>query len=166
MFGLAPGIALRTKDLPPPREMDADGFWTRARAVKQDLTRRIERFGAGLDEMLAALESLHDRYASLIAHFENTPAIRNLTLSNVGRLDLPGQYRNFRLERVYSPLVMVSPTPANTVVLSSFAGDMEFAIISDEQSLPQTQALEIQRRAMEILRICAALPQPDRAEPA
>jgi hypothetical protein len=165
MFGLAPGVTLRTKGLPPPRDMCPDGFWARARAIKADLTSRIERFGAGLYETLAGLETLHDRYNKLVAFFENTPAIRNLTLSNLGRLDLPGDYRNFKLQRVFSPLVMVSPTPANTIVLSSFAGDMEFAIISDEQSLPQAQALEIQQRAMEILRICVAFPKPDQAAP-
>ncbi len=165
MFGLAPGVTLRTKGLPPPQEMGPDGFWARARAVKVDLTSRIERFGAGLYETLAGLETLHDRYDELVAFFENAPAIRNLTLSNLGRLDLPRDYRDFRLERVFSPLVMVSPTPANTIVLSSFAADVEFAIISDEQSLPQAQAMEIQQRAMEILRICAALPEPNQAAP-
>jgi hypothetical protein len=152
MFGLAPGIALNGKGL-PPGQMSAADFWARARAVKADLTPRIERLGATLRETLAALESLHDRYAGLVAWFENAPAGRNLTLSNLGRLDLPRQYRSLTLERVYSPLVMVSPTPANTVVISSFAGDMEFAIVSDEQSLPQAEAMEIQQRAMEILRI-------------
>jgi hypothetical protein len=161
LFGLAPGVALRTKGLPPPQDMSTGGFWMRARAVKADLTRRIGRFGAGLYETLAGLERLHDRYDSVVAFFEKAPAIPNLTLSNVGRLDLPRNYRSFRLERVYSPLVMVSPTPANTIVVSSFAGDIEFAIISDEQSLPQAQAIEIQQRAMEILRICAGLPEPD-----
>jgi hypothetical protein len=93
-----------------------------------------------------------------VAFFESAPAVRNFTLSNMGRLDLPQQYRSFRLERVYSPLVMVSPTPANTVVISSFAGQMEFAIVSDEHSLPHAQAMEIKHRAMEILRTCVAIP--------
>jgi hypothetical protein len=155
MFGLAPGVALRTKGLPPPQKMCTWGFWERARAVKVDLTRRIEQLDKGLYETLAALERLHDRYAGVVAYFESTPTIRNLTLSNLGRLELPRHYRSFKVERVYSPLVMVSPTPANTVVISSFAGDLEFAMISDEQSLPQAQALEIQQRAMEILRLCA-----------
>jgi hypothetical protein len=155
MFGLAPGIALRTNGLPPPQKMCTDGFWERARVIKGDLTRRIENLGSGLYATLAAMERLHDDYASLVAYFERTPVIRNLTLSNLGRLDLPRHYMSFRVERVYSPLVMVSPTPANTVVISSFAGDLEFAMISDEQSLPRAQALEIQQRAMEILRVCA-----------
>lgn len=163
LFGLAPGVSLRAKGLPPPQDMSVAGFLARAREVRADLTRQIERLGAGLYETLAGLESLHDRYDRLVGFFENTPAIPSLTLSNMGRLNLPGSYRSFRLERVYSPLVMVSPTPANTIVLSSFAGDMEFAIISDEQSLPQAQAQEIQQRAMEILRICAGLPEPDQS---
>jgi hypothetical protein len=158
MFGLAPGVALLTKGLPPPQDMAADGFWARARTIKKDLTRRIDRLGGGLYASLVAFEGLHDKYAGVVAFFEHAPAVRNLTLSNLGRLTLPQQYRSFRLERVYSPLVMVSPTPANTVVISSFAGQMEFAIISDEHSLPRVQALEIQQRAMDILRSCVASP--------
>jgi hypothetical protein len=158
LFGFAPGVALSTKGLPPPEDMSASGFWVRARAIKADLTRRIDRLGAGLYDTLVGLESLHDRYARLVAYFESAPAVRNVTLSNLGRLDLPQQYRSFRLERVYSPLVMVSPTPANTVVISSFAGQMEFAIISDQQSLPHAQALQIRHRAMEILNTCVAIP--------
>src|SRR5258708_31415 len=165
MFGLAPGVALRTKGLPPPRDMSACSFWVRAREVKADLSRRIDRLGAGMYDNLAGLERLHDKYASLVAYFESAPAVRNVTLSNMGRLNLPQQYRSFRLERVYSPLVMVSPTPANTVVISSFAGKMEFAIISDNHSLPYAQALEIRQRAMEILRTCVALPAQYKSAP-
>jgi hypothetical protein len=127
------------------------------------MTRRVDRLGAGLYDSLVAFEGLRDQYANLVAFFESAPAVRNVTLSNLGRLDLPQQYRSFRLERVYSPLVMVSPTPANTVVISSFAGQMEFAIISDEQSLPRSQAIEIQQRAMEILRACIAMPMGHKA---
>lgn len=156
MFGLAPSAALSSQDL-PPRHMSTDKFWERARVVKEDLTRRIERLGGSLYETLAALERLHDRYDRIVGYFEKPPAIRNLTLSNLGRLELGRQYRSFTLEKVYSPLVMVSPTPANTVVISSFAGDMEFAVISDEQSLPREEALQIQHRAMEILRTCAGI---------
>jgi hypothetical protein len=163
MFGLAPGVALRTKGLPPPRDMSAAGFWSRARAIKTDLTRRVDRLGAGLYDNLVGFEALHDQYARLVAFFESAPAVRSVTLSNLGRLDLSQQYRSFRLERVYSPLVMVSPTPANTVVISTFAGQMEFAIISDEHSLPRAQALEIQQRAMEILRTCVATPAPHKS---
>jgi hypothetical protein len=53
---------------------------------------------------------------------------------------------------------MVSPSPANTVVISSFAGRLEIAIISDEHSLPLGQAMAIRQRAMDILRDYAEIP--------
>jgi hypothetical protein len=158
MFGIAPSVALGMKGLPPPQDMSADRFWSRARVTKSDLTRRIERMGADLYGYLVGLEGLHRDYAKFVAYFDEAPAVRHLTLSNMGRLDLPQQYRSFRLEKVYSPLVMVSPTPANTIVISSFGGQLEFAIVSDEQSLARVKALAIEDRAMTILRTCIAAP--------
>jgi hypothetical protein len=156
MFGIAPGVELDLKKVSPGM-MTKDNFWESARAIKTDMTRRVDRLGAGLYENLVGLESLHDRYGRLVDDTEGAPAVRHLTVSNMGRLDLPTQYRTFTLETVYSPVVMVSPTPANTVVLSSFAGQLEFAIISDTQSLPPPEAAAIQHRAMDILRSWAVI---------
>lgn len=158
LFGVVPGVSLRMKDLPPAQEIAARSFWARARAVKADMTLRVDRLGSGLYSYLMALESMHDKYERLISDTESAPAVRHITLSNMGRIDLPQRYRSFRLETVYSPLVMVSPTPANTVVLSSFAGEMELAIVSDVQSLPYAKAQAIEQRVMEILRVCVAVP--------
>jgi len=158
MFGLVPGIPLLMKDIPAANDMAIDSFWTRARAVKADMSAKIGRLGARLYKNLLTLESMHDRYASMVADTENAPVVRHVTFSNMGRIDLSQQYREFRIEAVYSPLVMVSPSPANTIVLSSFAGQMEFAIISDEVALPYAQARTIEQRAMQILHTAVALP--------
>jgi hypothetical protein len=156
MFGIAPSIALEMKGLPQPQDMSDDGFWSRVRVTKANLTRRIDHMGADLYCYLVGLEGLHHNYAKFVAYFDEAPAVRHLTFSNMGRLDLPHQYQSFRLERVYSPLVMVSPTPAHTVVISSFGGQLEFAIVSDEHSLARVEALAIEQRAMTILRTCIA----------
>jgi condensation domain-containing protein len=158
MFGVVPGVQLLMKDLPSPQDISAGNFWGRARAIKADMTRRIDRLGASLYVRLVGLEGLHDKYDKLVSDIEDAPAVRHITISNIGRVDLPQQYQSFRLESFYSPLVMVSPTPANTIVLSSFAGQMEFAIISDEHALPREQALAIEQRTMEILRACVSVP--------
>ncbi|HEY2469244.1 MAG TPA: condensation domain-containing protein [Terracidiphilus sp.] len=154
MFGIAPSVALGMKRLPPLQNMSVDGFWSRARVTKTDLNRRIEHMGADLYCYLVGLEGLHRDYAKFVAYFDEAPAVRHLTLSNMGQIDLPQQFRSFRLEKVYSPLVMVSPTPANTVVVSSFGGQLEFAIVSDEHSLARVEAFAIEQRAMTILRTC------------
>lgn len=161
LFGVAPGVPLSLKGLPPPQQMSIGRFWRQARALRKNVTRRIERLGAGFYQYLVGLETLHDRYPKLIAGTEAAPAVQHITISNMGPVELPEQYKNFRVEEVFSPLVMVSPSPANTLVLSSFAGRLEFAIVSDEHSLPREQALAIQERAMEILRGCVeAMPRP------
>lgn len=154
LFGLAPGVRMRVKDLPVPSSMGMDTFWKRARAIKADLDKRVDHLGTVFYQHLLSWEGLHHKYNSVVDFFEQIPAIRHLTFSNMGRLALGTKFGDLRVEKVHSPLVMVSPTPANTVVLSSFAGEMEFAIISDEQSLPRAHAAAILRRAAEILQAC------------
>ena len=156
LFGIAPGVEL-SLDKILPGEATANSFWDCARAVKTDMARRIDRLGAGLYEYLVGLESLHDQYDRLVSDTETASAVRHVTLSNMGRLDLPTQHRTFTLEAVFSPLVMVSPTPANTVILSSFGGQLEFAIVSDTQSLPYAQATAIQQLALSTLHRCAGI---------
>jgi len=126
------GCAAYERPAPAVRTCPPVGFWARARAIKADLTRRIDRLGAGLYDNLAVWKACMTSTAPgwwLISKAH--PAVRNVTLSNLGRLDLPQQYRNFRLERVYSPLVMVSPTPATRGDLQ-LCRQSEFAIISDD----------------------------------
>jgi hypothetical protein len=158
MFGMAPGVHLSMKALPPPQEMSASGFWTCAQAIKADLTRRVNVLGKDIYDYLVGMEGMHDMYGNLVRDTDGAPEVRHLTLSNMGRLEFPQRYQSFWVERIYSPLVMVSPTPANTVVISSFAGRLEIAIISDERSLPSVQAMAIRQRAMDILRDYAGIP--------
>jgi Condensation domain len=158
MFGMAPGVELSMKGLPPPQEMSASGFWTCAQAIKADLTRRVDALGRDIYDYLVGMEGMHDMYDSLVADTDGAPTVRHVTFSNMGRLDLPQRYSGFWVETIYSPLVMISPTPANTVVISSFAGRLEIAMISDEQSLPPAQAMAIRQRAMDILRDYTGIP--------
>ena len=158
MFGMAPGVKLSMKGVPPPQEMSASGFWTCAQAIKADLTRRVDVLRRDIYDYLVGMEGMHGMYGSLVADTESALSVRHVTLSNMGRLEFPQRFQNFWVETIYSPLVMISPTPANTVVISSFAGRLELAIVSDEQSLPPAQARAIRRRAMDILRDCAGIP--------
>jgi hypothetical protein len=164
MFGIAPGVELSMKKLPPPQKMSASGFWTCAQAIKADLTHRVDVLGRDIYDYLVGLEGMHDMYEKLVRDTDSVTTVRHITLSNMGRLDLPQRYRSFSLETIYSPLVMVSPTPANTVVLSSFAGRLELAIVSDEQSLPAAQAKRIRQRAMALLHDCAGIPTQSQPE--
>ena len=164
MFGMAPGVKLSMKGVPPPQEMSASSFWTCAQAIKSDLTRQVDVLGRDIYDYLVGMEAMHGIYGRLIGDTESALSVRHLTISNMGRLEFPQRYQSFWVETIYSPLVMISPTPANTVVISSFAGRMELAIVSDEQSLPPAQARAIRQRAMDILRDCAGIPTQHKSE--
>jgi hypothetical protein len=158
MFGMAPGVKFSMKGVPAPQEISASSFWTCTQAIKSDLTRQVDVLGRDIYDYLVGMEAMHGIYGRLIGDTESALAVRHVTISNMGRLEFPQRYQSFWVETIYSPLVMISPTPANTVVISSFAGRMELAIVSDEQSLPPAQARAIRRRAMDILRDCAGIP--------
>lgn len=157
LFGLAPGVNLSTRHLPVPNDMSIDDFWARSRLIKANLNQRIDGLEASIYGALMSFEGLHDKYRQVVDFFERRPPAPHLTFSNMGRLDLPEESGGLHVDKVYSPLVMVSPTPANTLVLSSFGREMEFALVSDEQSLPRTDAQRIRDRATAILRASLAV---------
>ncbi|MGH8031391.1 MAG: condensation domain-containing protein [Luteimonas sp.] len=154
MFGMAAGVPLRIKGLPPPMQLAADTFWSRAQAVRTDLTRRVDRLGAGLYHYLVGLEGMHEKYARLVADTDSAPAVRHITIASHDIVRMPREHVGFRIETIQTLAVMVAPTPANTVMIWRYDGQLEFAIVSDEVSLPRAQAQAVKERAMEILRAC------------
>ncbi|MEZ0469558.1 condensation domain-containing protein [Luteimonas salinilitoris] len=158
LFAMAPTVALSPR-VPHPERTSETGFWTLARTLRRDLDRRIGRLGAGVHRNLLGMEHLHALFDRLIAHSRSRRSGRNVTLSWLGRLDLPEDYREFRIEAVHSPSATLQPTPANLLVVLGFAGRLEFALTSDEVSLPRAQAMAIRETSLRLLRAHARLPE-------
>jgi hypothetical protein len=74
--------------------------------------------------------------------------------------------RDFRIVAVHSPSAALTPAPL--VIISRFAGSLDFSFVADEQCLPRSQAVAIRDTAMKILHDCAQLPAEaeSRIEPA
>lgn len=157
LFAMAPTITLSLRT-PHPGVVPDDAFWTLARALRADVERRIERLGPRVHESLLGMERLHAVFDRLIAHGQSRPAGGNVTLSWLGRLDLARDYGDFRLDAVRSPTAMLAPTPANLVTISGFDGGLDFALTSDDRSLPVAQAHAVRDRVMEVLH-AALLPR-------
>src|SRR5260370_22281486 len=62
MFGVAPGVALSLKGLPPPQEMSASAFWACAQAIKAALTRRLAGLRRDIDDYLVGMYGMHGLY--------------------------------------------------------------------------------------------------------
>ena len=154
LFAVAPTIKLSLQDL---RDVDPNtsDFWTLARALKTDMTNKIDRLESSVYTLFLGMEHLHSVYDRMFARAQAKRAGYQVSLSYVGKLGLDQSYSNFRLQDICDISGMMSPTPANLVAIYSFAGQFRFSLSSDESSLPYSQAQQIQQQVLKTLTLNA-----------
>ena len=136
LFTMAP-----TARLSFGRRKAAADFWAMARALQDDLRRKVDRLAPSFYEQLLGLERLHPLFDRLVAYSRSHRGGRSVSLSYLGRLDASARDDGgFRLEAIHAPSAQLEPTTANLITIVGFAERLEFAFISDESSLPQAQA--------------------------
>jgi NRPS condensation-like uncharacterized protein len=138
----------------PIVEMQADtsalnDFWTKTRTFKQSLMEKIDKIN--IHEMLYMGEHFHGSLPRMVNFLKTTDGSHDVTLSNMGKLQLPEHFRTFELEAVYSPSAGFPWRNPNTLVASSYRGIMDFSFISNNAFLPEGDARAIQEKAMSIL---------------
>lgn len=153
LYAIAPTIHLRLRKPRSGNPGTAD-FWTQARAMKADMTGKIDKVGPTIFSNILGTEQLHDVYDRMASCSQSLRAGRTVALSYLGRVELPQEYRDFRLQAIHDISAMLEPTPANLVVIYSFAGKFHCLLASDESSLPYAQALQIKEQVMSTLISC------------
>ena len=128
--------------------VEAD-FWTKARQLKTDLTNAIEKMD--IRKLLLTSEYFHTAATRMVSFLKKTDGTHDVTLSNMGKLDIPEQYDTFELETIYSPSAAFPWRNANTLVISTFRGQTDFSFISCETFLAKTQARAIVQKMQELL---------------
>lgn len=127
------------------------GFWAKARQLKTDLTNAIEKMD--VRKLLLTSEYFHTVARRMVNFLKRTKGTHDVTLSNMGKLDIPEQYETFELETLYSPSAAFPWRNANTLVISTFKGQVDFSFISCETFLPETKARAIVQKMQELLPI-------------
>ncbi|WGQ10999.1 condensation domain-containing protein [Pedobacter gandavensis] len=141
MFAFAP-IA----ELSLPKEKD---FWAKAKKLQEELKTKIE--GMKVHELLVMSEYFHGSVRKMVKYLRATDGGHDLTLSNMGRLGIPENYDSFEVETLYSPSVGFPWRNANTLVLSTFKGRMDFTFLSNHAFLDKKEAEKIRDTALELL---------------
>lgn len=142
MFAFAPIV-----DLSLPKE-ETD-FWATAAAVRNSLTQKLDALK--VHELLLFSEYFHRAAPKMVHLLKTTAGSHDITFSNMGKLDIPENYRSFSVEDIYSPSVAFPWRNPNTLVVSSFRGRMDFAFLSNEAFLAEEKAQAIRDKAMAIL---------------
>ncbi|MGO4779015.1 hypothetical protein AB4084_26460, partial [Lysobacter sp. 2RAB21] len=82
------------------------------------------------------------------------------TLSNIGRIEIPQEYREFKVETVFSPTARLPWRSTTAVLMSGYAGELDFALTCDTASLPRVEAERVRDLANTLLLERAHAPAP------
>ncbi len=142
IFAFAPTVELSLKK-------DGQGLLDNAILIKKDLTEKIEKMKAR--ELLWMGENMHPVAERMISLLKSSKGGHDVTLSNMGKIDIPSEYKNFKVETIYSPTVAFPWLNSNTVVATTYHQQMDFAFLSNENFLPKEEAIKIKEKAIELL---------------
>lgn len=142
MFAFAPIVELK---LHPQENM----FWNKARKLKTDLDTKIAEMK--VYNLLNMSEYFHSSVNKMIGFLKTTKGTHDITLSNMGLLNIPKTYQNFSIATIYSPTVAFPWRNANTLVLSTFDGEMDFSFMSNESFFREFDAWQVRDKAMKLM---------------
>lgn len=142
LFAFAPTVELSIKK-------DSKDVLGNAKQIKKDLTEKINKLEAR--ELLWMGEHMHPIVDRMISMLKSSEGGHDVTLSNMGKVNIPNDYKNFSLETVFSPTVAFPWLNSNTLVASTYNQQMDFTFMSNENFLPKEEAHKIKDKAIELL---------------
>ncbi|WP_111954429.1 condensation domain-containing protein [Chryseobacterium lathyri] len=142
VFAFAPTVELSLKK-------GSTDLMDNARQIKKDLVGKIEKMEAR--ELLWMGEQMHPVAERMISMMKSSKGGHDVTLSNMGRINIPSDYKNFKVETVISPTVAFPWLNSNTLVATTYNQQMDFTFMSNEHFLPKEEAVTIKNKAIELL---------------
>ncbi|SFW55005.1 condensation domain-containing protein [Chitinophaga sancti] len=124
-------------------------FWTRVQLLQPTATDKQRRLNTA---MLHALEYAHTAIPHMIKFLTYGKLNYNLMFSNMGKLDLEEHWHSFDIDTVFSPAVIGPFANPNTILSSTFKGQMDFTFISNDDFLAKEDAVAIKNAFLQILK--------------
>ncbi|GGN04247.1 hypothetical protein GCM10010967_43960 [Dyadobacter beijingensis] len=151
-YGLALNIGLA--------QSIGNSFWEKAKTLQTHVSAQMAKLNPY--EFTMIMEASHGSVHKLRRFLTYAKVGNDFMFSNMGKLDIPAQYRHFRVDTIYSPTVIGPFANPNTIITTTFGGQMDFSFVSNEQFLPRETALQIRDIAMKILFETVTEPDPVR----
>ncbi|MDP9962113.1 phthiocerol/phthiodiolone dimycocerosyl transferase family protein [Chryseobacterium lathyri] len=142
VFAFAPTVELSLKK-------GSTDILNNARQIKKDLVEKIEKMEAR--ELLWMGEQMHPVAERMVSLLKSSKGGHDVTLSNMGRINIPSNYSNFEVETIFSPTVAFPWLNSNTLVATTYNQQMDFTFMSNEHFLPIEEAVKIKDKAIELL---------------
>lgn len=101
---------------------------------------------------MMVMESAHDALTNFTKLLKNGKSSNDCMFSNLGRIPIAHEYKEFTLENIFSPSVIGPLGNTTTMVTSTFRGEMDFAFMGSEGYLPYAEALSIRDEVIKTIK--------------
>ncbi|MCT2406104.1 condensation domain-containing protein [Chryseobacterium antibioticum] len=116
-------------------------FSENLRLMQESVERKTSKLNPYITMMV--IESAHDALKNFTKLLKHGKSSNDCMFSNLGRIQIPHQYKDFTLETIFSPSVIGPLGNTTTMVTSTFNGEMDFSFVGSEGYLPYAEALAI-----------------------
>lgn len=124
-------------------------FFSNARKMQEDINQKTAKLDAYDNIMM--MEESHATMDNFTKFLKYGKSSNDCMFSNLGKVDIPHQYKNFELETLFSPSVIGPLGNTTTLVTSTYRGQMDFTFIASEGFIPYDEGLAIQEKLMGII---------------
>ncbi|WP_228720145.1 condensation domain-containing protein [Chryseobacterium panacisoli] len=124
-------------------------FEDNLRAMQKSVEQKTSKLNPYITMMV--MESGHDALNSFTKLLKNGKSSNDCMFSNLGRIQIPHEYKEFTVETIFSPSVIGPLGNTTTLVVSTYRGKMDFSFMGSEGYLPYTEALSIRDEVMQTI---------------
>lgn len=124
-------------------------FFADAKRMQEDINKKTTKLDPY--ETIMMMEESHSSLNNFTNFLKYGKSSNDCMFSNLGRVDIPHQYKNFAVDTIFSPSVIGPLGNTTTLVTSTYLGQMDFTFIASEGFIPYAEALTIKEKMMEIL---------------
>ncbi|KFF10984.1 hypothetical protein IW15_17605 [Chryseobacterium soli] len=124
----------------------SDNLWM----TQESVERKTSKLNPYITMMV--MESAHDALKNFTKLLKHGKSSNDCMFSNLGRIEIPHQYKEFTLETIFSPSVIGPLGNTTTMVTSTFNGEMDFSFVGSEGYLPYSEALAIRDEVIQTVK--------------
>jgi hypothetical protein len=119
------------------------------RAMQKSVAQKTSRLNPYITMMV--MESGHDALKNFTRLLKNGKSSNDCMFSNLGRIQIPHEYKEFSVETIFSPTVIGPLGNTTTMVTSTYRGEMDFTFMGSEGYLPYADALAVRDEVIQII---------------
>ncbi|MGC5745599.1 condensation domain-containing protein [Chryseobacterium sp. NFX27] len=126
-------------------------FSKNLRLMQESVERKTSKLNPYITMMV--MESAHDALKNFTKLLKQGKSSNDCMFSNLGRIQIPHQYKEFTLDTIFSPSVIGPLGNTTTMVTSTFRGEMDFSFVGSEGYLPYAEALAIRDEVIRTVKL-------------